>query len=101
MREQAAVPARVHYEHRWGPNYQPGLGLPLDWFTGDQQPHILAHRMRNLPTMAVLLERVQHCNVQMHMRRLLCGSGLETARHLWECPVQAHEWHVARQRLHS
>ena len=27
------MPAQVHYEHRWGPKYQPGLGLPLDRFT--------------------------------------------------------------------
>ena len=30
LHEQTTVPARVHYEHQWGPNYQPGLGLPLD-----------------------------------------------------------------------
>ena len=47
------MPARVHCEHRWGLN----LGLPLDWFTGDQQTHIRAHRMHNLPTMTVSAER--------------------------------------------
>ena len=88
------MPARVHCEHRWGPNYQPGLGLPLDWFTNDQQWHIVAHGMRNLPTMTVLAERAQQCNMQMHEQ------SLEIARHLWECPMQAHEWRPARQRLH-
>ena len=62
---QAAVPARVHYEHQWVPNYQPGLGLPLDWFTSNQQLHIGSHHMRSLPTMTVLAERA-HCNVQLH-----------------------------------
>ena len=27
LQEQAAIPAWVHYEHRWGPNYRPSLGL--------------------------------------------------------------------------
>ena len=89
----------MHCEHRWGLNYQPGLGLPLGWFTSDQQRHIVAHRMRNLPTMMVLAERAQHRNVQMHVQFLLCGGGPEMAQHLWECPVHAHERCLAMQRL--
>ena len=95
------VPARVHYEHRWGPNYWPGLGLPLDWFTSDQQRHLVAHRMRNLPTMTLRAERSAHRNVWLSTQRLLCHSGPETARHLWECLVQSQEWCPARQRLHT
>ena len=45
----------------WGPNYRLGLGLPLDWFTNDQQRHLVAHCMRNLPTVTVLVERLAHC----------------------------------------
>ena len=51
--------AGVHYEHRWGPIYRPGLGLPLP-FTGDQQRHLVAHRMHSLPTMTVLAVRTVH-----------------------------------------
>ena len=91
----------MRYEHWWGPNYQPGLGVPLDWFTSDQQRHTVAHCMRNLPTMTVLAERAQHRNVQLHEQCLLCGSGPETAQHVWACPVQAHEWRLARQCLHT
>ena len=94
--EQAAIPVRVHYKHRWGPNYHPGLGLPPDWFTSDQERHIGAHRMRNLPTMMVLVERTQHRNVQLYEQCLLCGGSPETAQHVWACPVQAHEWRPAR-----
>ena len=36
-----------------------------------------------------------------YLQCLLCGSRPETAQHLWECPVQAHEWRPARQHLHS
>ena len=50
LQEQAAAPARVHYKHRRGPNYRPGLSLPLDWFTSGQQRHLVAHRMCNPPT---------------------------------------------------
>ena len=99
LQEQAGVPARVHYEHRWGPNYEPGLGLPLDWFTGDQQRPIVAHRMRNLPAMTVLVAHTQHRNVQLHEQCPLCGSGPETVQHVRACPVQTHEWHPARQRV--
>ena len=55
--EQAAIPSRVQYEHRWGPNFGRGLGLPLDWFTSDQYRHLVANLMRNLPTMTVSAER--------------------------------------------
>ena len=29
VQERAAIPARVHYEHRWGPNYMPRLAFGL------------------------------------------------------------------------
>ena len=82
----------------------PSLGLPLDWFTSDQQWHLVAHRMRNLPTMMVLAEHSQHSvyrDVRLRTYCLLCESGPEMAHHLWECPVQSHEWRPARQRLHT
>ena len=60
LQEQAAVLAGVLYEHRWGPNYERGQHLPLDWFTSDQQRHLVAHRMCNLPTMTVLAECSEH-----------------------------------------
>ena len=46
-----------------GPHYRTGLNLPLDWFTSDQQRHLVAHHMRTLPTMTVLAERLAHRNV--------------------------------------
>ena len=55
---------------------------PLSAFgliTSDQQQHLVAHRMRNLPTMMVLVERSEHRNVELCMQCLLCASGLETA----------------------
>ena len=71
--EQLAVPARVQYEHRWGPNYRRGLGPPLDWFTSAQQRHLAAHWMQNLPNMPVLAKRTERaCSV--------CYAG--AARHL-------------------
>ena len=51
--------------------------------------------------MTVLAERSKHCKVRLCMQCLLCKSGLETAHHLWECPVQSHEWRPAQQRLHT
>ena len=57
----------MHYEHRSGPNYRPGLGLPLEYFTGDHR-HLVAYQMHNLPTMMVLLaEHAAHCNVHLRM----------------------------------
>ena len=40
LRQQAVIPAGVHYEHAWGANYQLGPGLALDWFTSHQQQYI-------------------------------------------------------------
>ena len=69
--------------------------------TSDQQRHLVAYQMCNLPTMMVLAERAAHHNVQLGTQCLLCGSGPEMARHLWECPVQSHEWRSVRQHLHT
>ena len=55
--------------------------------------------MRNLHTMIVLAEHSEHRNVRLCMQCLLWDNGPETSRHLWECPVQSHEWRPARQRL--
>ena len=56
----ATIPAQVRYEHRWGDWCKPGMGLPLNWFNGDQQWHLMAHQMNNLPTMTVLAKRSAH-----------------------------------------
>ena len=60
LQDRASIPARAGYETRWGVNYVSGGGLPLDWFDGDRQRHITAHRMDNIPTMTVL---AQWCGV--------------------------------------
>ena len=60
LRNRASIPARAGYEARWGANYTSGSGLPLDWFDSDQQRHIAAHRMDNIPTMTVLAHRSSH-----------------------------------------
>ena len=39
--------------------------------------------------------------MQLHEQCLLCGSGLETAQHVWACPVQTHKWRPAKQHLHA
>ena len=57
--------------------------------------------MHNLPTITVLAERSEHRTVWLSMQCLLCDSGPEMAHHLWECPVQSHEWRPARQRQHT
>ena len=44
------------------------------WFTGNQQQHLVAHRMRYLPTMTVLAERSEHGSVQLCAHCLLYGA---------------------------
>ena len=102
LREHAAIPAPVHYEHQWGLNYRPGLGLPLECFTGDQQRHRVAHRMRSLPTMMVLAEHCAHRDIRLSMQCLMCDSGPETAR--YPARKRLHTWlttYVARPRQGS
>ena len=77
----------------------PGGGLPLDWFDHDQQRHITAHRMDNVPTMAVLAHRSSHRGTVLDTTCLPCGTQPETAPHLWACSAQSHEWGPARRRL--
>ena len=76
-----------------------GGGLPLDWFDQDQQRHITAHRMDNIPTMTVLAHRSSHRDTVLDATCLLCGAQPETMPHLWACSAQSHEWGPARQRL--
>ena len=60
LQDRASIPARATYEPRWGVNFMSGGGLPLGWFDHDQQRHITAHRMDNVPTMTVLAHRSSH-----------------------------------------
>ena len=100
LQEQAAVPARVHYEHRR--SQLPTLpGTAHGLVHRQQRRHIRAHCIPNLPTMTVPAERAQHRNMQMQEQCLLCGSSPEMAQHVWACWVQTHEWRPARQRLHA
>ena len=99
LQGRASIPAQAIYEARWGVNFMPGGGLPLDWFDHDQQRHITAHRMDNVPTMTVLAHRSSHQGTVLDTTCLLCGTQPETAPHLWACSAQSHEWGPARRRL--
>ena len=80
-------------------NYTLGSGLSLDWFNSDQQRHITAHRMDNIPTMTVQLHWSSHRNTVLNTTCLLRGAQPETAPHLWACSAQSHEWGPARRPL--
>ena len=99
LQDRASIPARTGYEARSGANYTSRSGLPLDWFHSDQQRHITAHRMDNIPTMTILAHRSSHRNTVPDTMCLLCGAQPETAPHLWACSGQSHEWGLARRRL--
>ena len=99
LQDRASIPAQAIYEARWGVNFMPGVGLPLDWFDHDQQRHITAHCMDNVPTMAVLAHRSSHRGTVLDTTCLLCGTQPETAPHLWACSAQSHKWGPARRRL--
>ena len=83
LQDQASIPACVKYVAQWGVNYTPGSCPPLYWFDGDQQRHISAHCMDNIPTMTVLVHRSSHHNTVLDTTCLLYGAQLETAPHLW------------------
>ena len=99
LQDRAATPARAAYEAPWGVNYMSGGGPPPDWFDHDQQRHITAHRMDNVPTMTVLAHQSSHRDTVLDTTYLLCGAQPETAPHLWACSAQSHEWRPARRRL--
>ena len=50
LQDRASIPAQAIYEARWGVNFMPGGGLPLDWFDHDQQRHITAHPDHGRPS---------------------------------------------------
>ena len=72
LQNRASIPAQAIYEARWGVNFMPGGGLPLDWFDHDQQRHITAHRMDNVPTMTVLAHRSSH-GARCWIQRVSCA----------------------------
>ena len=88
-----------HLRGPLGGKFHAGGGLPLDWFDHDQQRHITAHRMDNVPTMAVLAHRSSHRDTVLDTTCLLCWAQPETAPHLWVGSAQPHEWGPARRRL--
>ena len=99
LQDRASILARAGYEAQWVANYTSGSGLPLDWFDSDQQRHITAHRMDNIPTMTVLAHRSTHRNTVLDTTCLLSGAQPETAPRLWACSAQSHEWGPARRWL--
>ena len=99
LQDRASIPAQAGYEARWAVNYVSGGGLPLNWFNSDQQCHITAHRMDNIPTTTVLAHRSSHLDIVPATMCLLCGAQPETATHLCTCLARSHEWEPARQRL--
>ena len=74
LQDRASILAQAAYEARWGVNYMSGGGLPLDRFDHDQQRHITAHRMDNIPTMIVLAHRSSHRDTVLDATCLLCGA---------------------------
>ena len=67
---------------RWDP---PRLRQSHGGFDSDQQRHITAHRMDNVPTMTILAHRSSHRDTVLDTTCLLCGAKPETAPHLWAC----------------
>ena len=64
------IPALVRCDSRRVAIADSGMGLPLDWF--DQQFHVTAHRMDNLPTMTMLADRSVHKNgLEYHVSPIL------------------------------
>ena len=54
------------HKDNFGPSsgvWQPGRGLPVEWFTSHQQRHILLHRAGTVPTMAELARRTAYQEV--------------------------------------
>ena len=90
LQHRAPIPAQAGYEARWGVNYIPRGGLPLDWLDKYQQRHVTAHRMDNIPRMTVLAHRSSHHNTVMYTTCLICGAQPVMTPHLWACSAQAH-----------
>ena len=100
LHEQASILVWVGYYACWGANYTPGGGFPLDEFNRDQQCHISAHCMDNIPTMTVLAHRSSSHRDMVLDTTCLCvwnttGSGAPS----FVCSTQSHEWRPAQERL--
>ena len=90
LRETAAL-AALHKEH-FGPKctaWQPGRGVPIEWFNYHQQRHILMHRVTTIPTMTELARRTAYREVVVPGKCWFCGQP-DTVRHAWDCVPTRH-----------
>ena len=90
LRETAAL-AALHREH-FGPKctaWQPGRGVPIEWFNYHQQRHILMHRVTTIPTMTELARRTAYREVVVPGKCWFCGQP-DTVRHAWNCLPTRH-----------
>ena len=74
-------------------------GRPPDWFDSDQQRHITAHRMDNIPTKTVLAHRSSPRDTLFPAPLSPLWGTTRDGAHLWACSAQSHEWGLARRRL--
>ena len=89
-RETAALIALQ--EDNFGPDdhaWQPGRGVPIEWFNYHQQRHILLHRVTTVPTMTELARRSAYREVFIPGKCWFCGEP-DTVRHAWDCLPTRH-----------
>ena len=89
-RETAALIAL--HEDNFGPTdraWQPGRGVPIEWFNYHQQRHILLHRVTTVPTMTELARRTAYREVIIPGKCWFCGEP-DTVRHAWDCVPTRH-----------
>ena len=97
QRRNTAALVALH-EENFGPldrAWQPGRGVPIEWFNFHQQRHILLHRVGTVPTMMELARRTAYREVIAPGMCWFCGEP-DTVRHAWDClPTK----HVVRHLL--
>ena len=64
--------------------WQPGRGVPVEWFTPLHQRHILLQRCGTVPVMVELARRVAYRDVTISGACWFCGCA-DTRQHAWEC----------------
>ena len=82
QRRETEPLAALHKEH-FGPKdtaWQPGRGIPIEWFNYRQQRHILMHRVTTIPTMTELARRTAYREVVIPDACWFCGQP-DTVRH--------------------
>ena len=80
--------------------WKTGRGVPIEWFSPQQQRHVLLQRAGTVPTMTEVARRMLYRDVMMPGICWFCGQP-DTRQHVWNCVTAIHVSTYLRDQLRA